>query len=82
MAEFAILLVGVFLIFGTSSVVGALTVKRAEEVELKQIGYLVAIVAGVLALLIPLWLLVTSPIGEEYYTESESGDDRIIHVVK
>ena len=65
MLYFFLLMVGTSVVFMGVAVVGAVTVRRAKETELKQLGYIVAVVAGALALLIPLWMMFTYPFGED-----------------
>ncbi len=43
-------------------VIGLLTVKKAREVELKLAGYIVAIVSGAMAFLLPLYILWNTPV--------------------
>ena len=58
-------------ILGAVTVIGVLTYRRATEVELRVAGYLVAIVAGVLTILFPVWMAWSWPVSESNETHSE-----------
>ena len=54
----------VFLVFGAFAMVGALTVKRAKETALKVAGYVVMVVFGFFAVVLPLLFLWSFPVSE------------------
>jgi len=64
----AIVSVILFLVLGAFAVLGALTVKRAKEAALKVVGYVTMVVFGFFAVILPLFLLVSSPASEENET--------------
>ena len=58
----------VFLVFGAFAMVGALTVKRAKETALKVASYVVMVVSGFFAVVLPLLFLWSFPASERRET--------------